>query len=323
MDYINYVKQQPITGMTGFGGGATSLAWHTSGGGGGSGTWYGDRGTFAGGYGPNTVTIDYIDITSTGNASGFADLPQAVRASAPASNGTRGLVMGGRSASPGPDTQINYFTFGTTGTASDFGDSVTNAGIGYASGAAGSTGRALLAGCNGTSGTVDIEYFTIASTGNGTDLADLTRAHYGLAGCSNGTRAVFGGGKSGFNTIDYKAIDTTADCVDFGNLDYGRGYIGAAQSDPAGRGIFSGGENNAGIDYITIASASNASDFGDSSGNETATGCTSNATRGIIAGNYNPDADHIKYITIANTGNSSDFGDLSRSDGYVAACSGD
>ena len=69
MDYINYVKQSPMS-MSGMGGPVGALNFHSSSG----GTWSGgDRGLFLGGliipsspYHANR--IDYVTITSTGNA---------------------------------------------------------------------------------------------------------------------------------------------------------------------------------------------------------------------------------------------------------------
>ena len=284
--------------------------------------WYGARGVFMAGYDPNQNTIDYITITSTGNATDFGNLNHSTRSPAPASNGSRGLAMGGRSSSPGPDTAVDYITIGTAGNATDFGDTTTNAGQGYAAGASNIT-RALVAGGD-LPGTVDIEYFTIATPGNGTDLADLSVARYGLAGCSNGdSRAVFGGqyGPGHNNTIDYKNFET-ANATDFGDLTVSRGYIGSAQSDPAGRGFFSGGNGDNVIDYITIASTGNATDFGDASGQDNATSATSNDTRGIIGGGASAYTNKINYITIASTGNGTDFGDLTVSRGYIGATSG-
>tara|TARA_B100000131_G_scaffold54111_1_gene49046 strand:+ start:1250 stop:2200 length:951 start_codon:yes stop_codon:yes gene_type:complete len=281
--------------------------------------WYGDRGVFMGGYAGNQNTIDYITITSLGNATDFGDLNHSTRAVAPASNETRGLSMGGRSSSPGPDTAVDYITIGTAGNATDFGDTTTNAGQGYAAGASNIT-RALVAGGD-LPGTVDIEYFTIATTGNGTDLADLTVARYGLAGCSNKDRAVFGGSYGGPNNqIDYKNFET-ANCTDFGDLTQSRGYIGAGQNTPGGRGFFSGGSSENVIDYITIASASNATNFGSAQGQNTSTSATSNDTRGIIGG-AGTDSNEIRYITIATTGDSTDFGDLTVGRGYIGATSG-
>ncbi len=285
--------------------------------------WYGDRAVFMGGYNPNTDTMDYRNITSAGNAADFGDLNHDTRAVAPASGDGRGLAMGGRSSVPGPDTSVDYITIGTTGNATDFGD--TTAQGGYAAGASNGT-RALSGG--GLSPSVNlnkIEYFTIATAGNGTDLADLTVARYGLAACSSGYRAVFGGGYNNQNVIDYKNFET-ANATDFGDLTVARGYIGAAQSTPAGRGFWSGGGSPSGnlvIDYVTIDTAGNATDFGDPpSGQGNSTSATSNATRGVMGGGGSSD-NQISYITIANTGNASDFGDLTVGRGYIGATSGD
>ena len=53
--------------------------------------WYGDRGVFMGGYSGNTNKIDYITITSTGNASDFGDLSQARKRLGSCSNAHGGL----------------------------------------------------------------------------------------------------------------------------------------------------------------------------------------------------------------------------------------
>ena len=39
----------------------------------------------------------------------------------------------------------------------------------------------------------DIDYITIASTGNASDFGDTTDARYAIAGASSSVRAVFGG----------------------------------------------------------------------------------------------------------------------------------
>ena len=65
-----------------------------------------------------------------------------------------------------------------------------------------------------------IQTITIASTGNATDFGDLTTANNGLAGVSNGSRGVFGGGSAPtiVNTIQFITIDTTGNATDFGDL---------------------------------------------------------------------------------------------------------
>jgi len=72
------------------------------------------------------------------------------------------------------------------------------------------------------SGTTNIlEYIAISSTGNMTDFGDLTEARMGLAACSNGTRGVFGGGKTlppVVETLDYITIGSTGNANDFEDL---------------------------------------------------------------------------------------------------------
>ena len=70
----------------------------------------------------------------------------------------------------------------------------------------------------------NIDYVTIATTGNATDFGDLTQARDYLAGCSGNGRGVFAGGvgtAGGYdlvNTIDYVTINTTGNAIDFGDL---------------------------------------------------------------------------------------------------------
>ena len=67
----------------------------------------------------------------------------------------------------------------------------------------------------------DIEFFTIATTGNGTDFGDLTDARGYQASLSNSVRGLNAGGYDGssaLNTIDFVIIATTGDAKDFGDL---------------------------------------------------------------------------------------------------------
>ena len=65
MDYINYVKQSPIAGFMGYGGGATGLAFR-SGAGPTRAVWWTGNGDY-----PNN---QYVDIQTTGNALDFGDM---------------------------------------------------------------------------------------------------------------------------------------------------------------------------------------------------------------------------------------------------------
>ena len=80
-------------------------------------------------------------------------------------------------------------------------------------------------------GGTDIEYITIASTGNAADFGDLTQGRGYGGGCSNGSRGVFNGGVGGGsyrNEIDYIDISSTGNATDFGDLTAARYAIAAA-----------------------------------------------------------------------------------------------
>ena len=72
--------------------------------------------------------IDFVTISTLGNAQDFGDTTVAVNSLASASNSTRGLHAGGRTGSPVSEALqnvIGFITIASTGNAADFGDLVT------------------------------------------------------------------------------------------------------------------------------------------------------------------------------------------------------
>ena len=142
------------------------------------------RGVFAGGN-PGTGpllsdTIDYITIASTGNATDFGNMTQAMREIGGSSSSIRGLIAGGF-ISPANINNIEYITIATTGNAADFGD--LNITVSGPSGTSNGT-RALFAG--GSNPYINsMEYVTIATTGNAADFGDLTEARILYSGTSD------------------------------------------------------------------------------------------------------------------------------------------
>ena len=115
------------------------------------------------------------------------------------SAGGRAVIPGGYNPSvPAADRNINsmvYIQIQTQGNALDFGD----LSFGSASGAScGSVTRGLCGGsyvAPGVSGSLNnIDYFTIATTGNGADFGDLTQGRSYLASFSSSTRGIWAGG---------------------------------------------------------------------------------------------------------------------------------
>ena len=136
---------------------------------------------------------------------------------------TRGVFGGG--ADPAKLKVIDYITIQTKGDAKDFGELLD-------------TTRNVIPACSSTRGIFAggytptyinvIQFLTISSLGNTSDFGDLTAGRARAAGMSNSIRGVFaggqydpGGGKSGYNTIDYITIATAGNAVDFGDTTIG------------------------------------------------------------------------------------------------------
>lgn len=284
-------------------------------------TWFGERATFAGGYASGYTIrneIDYITISSAGNATDFGDLTVARYGPGGASNGPRGVFAGGQAS---PATIIDYITFATTGNATDFGD-LLSGNVTYTVGSCSDGIYGVFA--SGSSSFNTIEYITIATTGNALDFGDLTVARASASGTSNGTRGVFGGGG---NVIDYITIASPGNAVDFGDLTQSRDYTACAGDSTyavwAG-GVTGGTTFYNTMDYVTIATTGNATDFGDMTQALQARGGTSNNSVGVFGGGSNLFGWRavIDQITIATPANATSFGDLTVARNYIAATSG-
>jgi hypothetical protein len=276
------------------------------------------RGLFGGGYISSGLnTIEYVTISSTGNAQDFGDLTDGRYKVSSLASSTRGLFAGGWDGLPNFNI-IDYVTIATTSNAVDFGD--LTAEKRNSSGLSNST-RGIIAGGETPAATNVIDYVTIASLGDAATFGELITSGQSLSGgVSSPTRGVFGGGSPGITTLQYITIATTGNAQNFGDLTVSKQVGNACSS--ATRGIFGGAQDNT-IDYITISSLGNAQDFGDMFVDRALYGATSNSIKGIFGGgrktptNYNT----IDFVTIATTGNAQDFGDLTQVKYYVDATS--
>ena len=347
MDYINYVKEYPMS-MSGMGGPVGALNFHS----GASAAWYGSRATFGAGFAPGvgpswSSNVQYFNIATTGNATNAGNLYYpAVVLPAGTSDGTRGVVAGGKKLSPNVEiSDIKYSDGGGPVGYSGFGDlqlavrELTSTSDGT---------RGLFCGGTGLSpyNTIDvIDFVTIQTTGDATDFGDLTNDASDFCGQhgSNGTRGVIGNAGayacSQNLDIDYMTIATNANAQDFGDLTRARGLsAGNTGTAVADRAVWSGGcgpgvpwsfYSNSVMDYVTISTTGNATDFGGSIGGrywdgyygtEGVPGCNNEDNRAVFAGRDGNPAPWIKsridYFAILTSGNSNDFGDLTRdSDG--------
>ena len=267
------------------------------------------------GYFSNGASVDFLNLSSAGNATDFGDLTVGRYFTSGAGSSTRFIAVGGEASSVSNQT-IDFTTYATTGTFADFGD--TNVRYSEGNNTPISNGTrscfTLSVQDGGTTAYNNISYITNATTGNASDFGDTTVARWTSAGLSSATRGCIGGGVSyngsyNFsNVIDYITIASTGNATDFGDMTNGRNQVGGCASST--RGLFCGGNNLNTIDYITIASTGNATDFGDLPLANYSPVAVSTATLGVITeGNQGAD---ISQVTIATTGNATDWADLTR-----------
>ena len=132
----------------------------------------------------------------------------------------------------------------------------------------------------------------------------------------NRGRALFGGGSTIDNTIQFLNIQSQGNAEDFGDLSTGRYETECASSST--RGIWGGGYTESPnvkvdvIEFVTIASSSNATDFGNLTVARGHLAGMCNSTRGVFANGSTdpgPNVNTLDFITIATAGNATDFGD--------------
>ena len=128
-------------------------------------------------------TIQYVTMTSQGNAKDFGDLITARKYADCVSNTTRALAAGGQATPSANTNSIEYVTIATTGNAADFGDLTSATALGK-SGSVSTSTRGIFAGfhpakING------MDFVTIATTGNSIDFGDMTVAMAYVGGCSD------------------------------------------------------------------------------------------------------------------------------------------
>jgi hypothetical protein len=280
----------------------------------------GARGIFIGGLNnspsPNTLRteIDYINITSTGDAVDFGDIT-AGRLGGACSSRTRAIKMGGLE-SPGIVQDIDYITIASTGDAIAFGNLGT--GVRSTSSVANAT-RGIVGG--GVPTTSTMQYVTIASTGNSQTFGTLSSSRSQTMGAASPTRGFFAGGETPtrVNTIDFITISTLGNAEDFGDLSNVRSGLNAVSN--ATRLVFGMGEDGSVVglnilEYITMATTGNATNFGDLTRAHRLGATAASPVRGVFAGGANDTpasnttTDTIDYINILTEGNAVDFGNL-------------
>ena len=282
------------------------------------------RGVFAGGYKTPgfSQVIDYVTISSTGNAIDFGQLPNTYAANCGFADRTRGVFFGGYKSGYGTagNQEIHYITIASQGNSISFGNlnSTTNWGKAGAS----SSTRGLAMGGFGSTNSID--YIQIQTLGNALDFGDLTTSGFGAAGMSSPTRALCIG--HGANRIDAITISSTGNAVTFASIDANLSYTGGGSNSI--KGVFNKGGSTTKLQSVIISTFGSVVNFGDMNFTTTSdyaggNGNTSNNTRLLFAGKGSTavNTNAIDFVLFASSGNAQDFGDLTQSRGYSGACS--
>jgi hypothetical protein len=178
-----------------------------------------------------TNVMDYVELSTLGDALDFGDTITGRGGCGSFSSSTRGVIGGG--ISPVMQTDAEFVTIASKGNAVRFGE-LTN-GVSYGGASNSIRGIFTSAGAAPTYNGIAYQYITIASEGNAEYFGDMISALKG-AGTSNQTRAVFGGGSSPakLNTLEYLTITSTGNAIDFGDMTIARSDWDGACSDSHG-----------------------------------------------------------------------------------------
>ena len=283
----------------------------------------GSRGVWTGGDPSRTDQMDFITISSRGDAQDFGDLP-FVNAGANLgiqASKTRGFMSGGEAPVGDSHNYITKYEFSSTGSAADFAD------LNFTSKNGGSYANATRAiqhrGYGAPSIThEDVCYFTMASSANASDFGDIeSGASYGGGGMASPTRGVIliGYKDPQVNTIEFCTISTTGNFHDFGDVSTLSNGQRSGTGGSSTRGVSMGGGNPTYIttcSFLTYATLGNTTNFGDLTsaqayGVSVSDSITSIFGAGQVTGGST--TDKMEALNISTGGTAVDSGDLQSS----------
>ena len=187
--------------------------------------------------------------------------------------------------------------------------------------------RGLCAGGNEGSvgGTNNIDFITLAASGNAIDFGDCTTVQERTGAISSNIRFICDTTSSPYVATEYVTIQSQGNTADFGDHTAGRYFTGSASNST--RGLKFGGETGPSdsnvIDYCTIASTGNFVDFGNlTQARRSHNAGAGSPTRAVVMGGQTPSSvNTIDFVEIGTTGNATDFGDLASAMGAAAQTS--
>ena len=293
------------------------------------------RAVFAGGYTPTSgaagdfaSVMDYVNISTRGNAVNFGEMHAGTYAALFGfSSATRGVFGGGykNTTTTGSNNDVAHITIASEGNTIDFGD--LNSSSNWGKSAASSSTRGLAMG--GYPSVTDIDYVEIATLGNFLDFGDLIATEFGGAGMGSPTIALsVGSGPNGY--VNQVTIASKGNAIKWGETDANPQYYAGGGSNSV-RGLFNKTRSKTTqVQSLIIASAGTIENFGNlTSTNGSSTNyqggngnCASQTTLLFAGSANNANAiNTIETISITTAGNATDFGDLTTKRGYMGACS--
>ena len=296
----------------------------------------GVRGLFFGEFddSSNTPTIDFVTISSQGNATDYGDLINSVQFYGGVNSSHRRWIYFG--GAPGnPTNQMQYGEISHTGNGVDFGN-LTESTHYNPSGVGNRTRGVRMGGSVDPSGGAQntMDFWTYDSLGNAVDFGDLVAGKRFAYSANSPTRGILSGGdftnpSLGDAINQFITIATTGNAHTFGDLSsivqYGGGNGACSNSV---KGMFGGGGSKPGttkltdVEAIFISTLGESIKFGDLTVGRNYSGSTASATRGIWGGGYSPSyVNTIDYLNIATGGTAVDFGDRTVAGSYISACS--
>ena len=270
-----------------------------------------------------------ISFSTTGTVNSFGDLSTAsgIGGSQPCGgvcSATRLVILGGYNQPTGASkTTIWYSDIATRNTGASFGS--LSVGI-YSGGQCNTSTRGLAFVGYAASGG-DMQYITIATTGNSTFFGYGRQMDY-INGClTSATRGLSWGSQYGGQNpwIDYVTMASTGNYTNFGSMTQASNQVctGASTTRGMGVGILYNSYPNQTNEYVTIASTGNSAAFGNLGVKTNVLfGCAKASSIFVVAGGYNSSSvtlNTISYFTIATTGNSTSWGTLANAAAHGGA----
>ena len=279
-DYLSNMNSIEIAST----GGGTDFGDASANTGFGSGMGSSTRGVFKQGRGPGfSSTLEFVKFSSLGGVAEFGtDMGTSQDSSAPASDGTRGILGNGTSY----NAKIQFITLASIGDTTEFGDLLSGRYMGGGAGGASPTRGFFFGGLVSGSpvGSNLIEFVTIQTLGNSVEFGNLTVGRRSIAAVTNATRAVSCSGDTpATNTMDFITMASQGNATDFGDIANQAAGYGAGGSTQI-RGVITGcspSPDATPIDFITFSTTGNATDFGDTTYGSYLNGACSDSHGGL------------------------------------------